>query len=115
MGVIFSVVDSGLFCTPGMFSPAAPTAGASEDSTAAAAAAPAAVIPIPARNLRRFQYKPLGVISREGMSSACLISIEEPPSYIYAILNILDLGDVGGEEKLQAKLPGGRSRRQNPA
>ena len=39
--------------------------------------APAA--PIPARNLRRFPYNSLGVISDERMSSVCLISIDEPP------------------------------------
>src|SRR5215472_8113267 len=45
---------------------------------AEAAATPAPAAPIPERNLRRFQYKSLGVISDERMSSACLISIDNP-------------------------------------
>src|SRR5262249_50698345 len=34
--------------------------------------------------------------------------------YLYAILNILDLGDVREGEKLQAKLPSGRSEEREP-
>src|SRR5271166_5436268 len=46
-----------------------------------AAAAPA--IAIPARNLRRFRYRLLGVISDERISSAFLISIWNPSLLIY--------------------------------
>src|SRR3984957_5252694 len=77
-----SVVLNGLFWMPSILLPASTVVRGetiSRSPKPAAAAAPATAAP--ARNLRRFRYRFLGVISDERMSCAFLISIRTPVLY----------------------------------
>src|ERR1700693_2047356 len=75
-----SLVDNELFFMPSIFALASAVVEGEPSSrkpTPTAAAAPASAVP--ARNFRRFKYRPFGVISDEGMSADFLINIKNRP------------------------------------
>src|ERR1700722_1502849 len=76
-----SVVLNGLFWMPSILLPASTVVRGETISRPKPVAAAAPAIAAPARNLRRFRYRLLGVISDERMSCAFLICIRTPVLY----------------------------------